>query len=133
MQLWIQIYSKSNNNKYVHSLRLHCNFIDQLCVLNDAGERGKVFLEIYPTKLDFKMEHNWSHVTFLDLDFSKDKGKFLYKMFDKRHTFNFHIARMLPVIIKLGSTVFYSSTMSEFVRTTRSTPVAKCLLDWIIN
>ena len=53
-------------------------YADDLCALNDGGEFGKAFLEIYPKELGLKVEHNDSHVTFLDLNISIDKGKFIY-------------------------------------------------------
>ena len=46
-------------------------------------------------ELELKVVHNDSHATFLDLDISIDKVNFIYKMFDKRDTFNFHTVRML--------------------------------------
>lgn len=62
-----------------------------------------------------------------------DKSKFVYKMFDKRDAFNFHIFRMPSITIP--SVIFYSS-LSDFVRITRSAllhkgflPVTKNLLD----
>ena len=57
-------------------------FTDGLCALNDGGELGKVFLETYPKELGLKVEHNGSHATFLDLNISVDKGKFIYAMFE---------------------------------------------------
>ena len=50
-------------------------------MLNDDGESGKAFLEIDQTELELKVEHNGSHVTFLDLDIPVDKGKLICKMF----------------------------------------------------
>ena len=50
--------------------------------MNDGGELGKVFLEIYPKELGLNVEHNGSHATFLDLNVSVDKGKFIYAMFE---------------------------------------------------
>lgn len=65
--------------------RFHCTFrfTDDLCALNDGCKFGKAFLEIYPTDLELKVENNCSHATFLDVDISVDKGKFLCKIFDK--------------------------------------------------
>ena len=56
--------------------------IDHLCVLIDDGEFGKGSLEIYPTETELKVKYNSSHVTFLDLDISIDKGKFISKIYD---------------------------------------------------
>ena len=55
--------------------------------MNDGGEFGKAFLEIQPTELELKVEHNDNNATFLDLNISIDKGQVIYKMFDKRDTF----------------------------------------------
>ena len=61
-------------------------------------------------------------------------------MFDKRDIFNCHIARMLLITSNIPSIIFYSSTMSEFVRIARSKLllkyfllVAENRLDWMIN
>ena len=89
-------------------------FIDDLCTFNDCDEFGKAFLELYPTELELKVKHNGSHATFLDLDFSIDKGKFIYKIFDKRDAF--HIVTMPSVTRNTPYINFHSSTMSEFVK-----------------
>ena len=44
--------------------------------------------------IELKVEHNGSHAAFIDVDISIDERKFIYKMLDKRETFNFYIARM---------------------------------------
>ena len=97
----------------------------------DCGEFGKAFIEIYPTNPELKVEHNCIHATFLDLVVSLDKDKFIFKMFDKRDTFNFQIVR---------NVIFYRSTMSDFARIAKSIlylkdflPAAKNLLDWMIS
>ena len=43
-------------------------FIDDLCALNDGGEFGRVYKEIYPEELELKVEHSGSHASFLNLD-----------------------------------------------------------------
>ena len=58
--------------------------------MNDGGEIGKAFLQIYPTELELKVRHNDRHTIFLDLEMLIGKGKFIYKMFDKRNAFHFH-------------------------------------------
>ena len=50
---------------------------------NDGGQFGKDFVEIYPTDLELKVEHNDIHATFIDADISINKGKIIYKMLDK--------------------------------------------------
>ena len=86
------------------------------------------------------MEHNGSHATFTDVDISRNKGKLIYKMLDKKETFNFHIVRMPSVTSNIPSIIIYSFTMSEFVKIAGSTlllknflPVAKSLLNRMIN
>lgn len=54
-----------------------------------------------------------------------DKSKFVYKMFDKRDAFNFHIFRMPSITIP--SIIFYSS-LSDFVRIAKSTLLHKDFL-----
>ena len=58
-------------------------------------------------------------------------------MFDKWEASNFHIVRMLSITSIIPCITFYSSTMPEFVRITRSTlllkevlPVAKKSIRW---
>ena len=43
-------------------------FIDDECNLNDGGEFGRSFREIYPLELELKCEHEGTHATFYDLD-----------------------------------------------------------------
>ena len=86
-------------------------FIDDFFALNYGGEFGKGFLEIYPAKLELKMEHNGSHETFLDLDVSIDKCKFIHKMFDKRHAFNFQIVRTPSITSNIPPIIFFSFRM----------------------
>ena len=69
-------------------------FIDDECNLDDGGEFGRSFREIYPSELELKCEHEGSHATFLDLDINIVDGKFVYKLFDKRNAFPFFIVRM---------------------------------------
>ena len=101
---------------------------------------SKDFLEIYPTDLELKVEHNGSHATFIDVDISIDQGKFIYRMLDKKETFNFHIVRMPSIASNISSIIFYSFTMSEFEIIAESTlllknflPVAKNPFDRMIN
>ena len=84
------------------------------------------------------MKHNGSHATFLDLDISIDKVKFIYKMTDKQDAF--HLVRIPSITSNTPSIIFYSFTMSQFVRIARSTlllkgflPKAKNLSDRMIS
>ena len=120
---WTNLYWQNYESRYITNLvktnnlrsrRFHSTFllIGDLSPLNVGGEFGKAFFEIYPAELELKVEHNDSHATFLSLDISIDKRKF---MFDKRYAFNLHIVRIPSITSNfLPSISFYSSTMSEF-------------------
>ena len=102
--------------------------------MNDSVEFGKTYPEIYPTEIESKVERNGSHATFLDLDISIYKGK----LNGTSLTFILLECHKLQVTYHLS--FFYSSTISEFLRISRSTlllkdflPVAKNLLDRMIN
>ena len=69
------------------------------------------FLEIYPIDLELKVEYNGSYATFIDVDIFIDQGKFIYKMLDKKETFNFHIVRMPSTTSNISPIIFYSFTM----------------------
>ena len=75
---WANLYSQNYESIYITNIigtnkfrgrRFHSTFwfTDDLSTLNDGGEFGKAFLEIYPTELELKVEHNGSHAPFLDL------------------------------------------------------------------
>ena len=96
-------------------------FIDDLIAINDRDEFYKSFKNIYPSQLELKLEHQGSHATFLDLDISIKDGIFVYKLFDKRDQFPFHVVRMPHECSNMPSTIFYSSIYSEFLRIARCT------------
>ena len=120
--------------------RYATRFIDDECNLNDDGEFGKSFREIYPNNLELKCEHQGSHATFLDLDITIQDGVFVHKLFDKRDNFPFFIVRMPDLSGNIPTHVFYGSVMSEFLRIARSTllysdflPVAISLYKRMVN
>ena len=96
-------------------------FIDDLCAINDGGDFGNSFLNIYPPELELKVEHEGPHATFLDLDISIAGNRFIYKLYDKRDSFNFFIVRMPQMTSNIPSTILYGSVMSEFLRIARCT------------
>ena len=93
---------------------LAARFIDDECNLNDGGEFGRSFHEIYPKELELKCDHSGSHATFLDLEITIVDGIFVFKLFDKRDNFPFFIVRMPDLSGNIPSHVFYGSVMSEF-------------------
>ena len=120
--------------------RYATRFIDDECNLNDDGEFGRSFREIYPDNLELKCEHEGTHATFLQLDITIRDGIAIYKLFDKRDNFPFFIVRMPDLGGNIPSHVFYGSVMSEFLRIARSTllysdflPVARSLFTRMLN
>ena len=96
-------------------------FIDDLIAINDGGEFGKVFREIYPEELELKEEHAGEHANFLQLDISKEDDIFVYKLYDKRDAFPFHIVRMPHKCSNIPESIFYSALKGEFLRIARAT------------
>ena len=91
-------------------------FIDDLIAINDNNDFLRSFKEIYPPQLELKVEHSGTHATFLDLDITIKDGIFVYKLFDKRDKFPFHIVRMPNATSNIPTIIFYGSIFSEFLR-----------------
>ena len=96
-------------------------FIDDQCCINDSGDFGNSYQEIYPNELELKVEHNGNHATFLDLDITIQDGVFIYKLYDKRDAFPFFIVRMPHMRSNIPSFIFYGSFYSEILRIARCT------------
>ena len=129
---WANLYLYSYEHDFITSLMksdkkrafrfLHASrFIDDELNLNDCGEFGKSFHLIYPKELQLKCEHQGTHATFLELDIEVVEGVFVYKLFDKRDNFPFHIVRMPDLGGNIPQHVFYGAIMSEFLRIARAT------------
>ena len=114
---------KQISNDIARARKFHgcTRFIDDMCCLNDSGEFGKSYNEIYPDDLQLKCEHRGNHATFLDLDITIEDGVFVYKLFDKRDDFPFHIVRMPDRGSNIPSYIFYGTVLSEYLRIARST------------
>ena len=104
--------------RHFHSTK---RFIDDLCALNDGGEFGRVYKDIYPSELELKVEHSGSQASFLNLDITIKEGLFVYKLFDKRDSFPFSIVRMPHISSNIPESIFYSAMIGEFLRIARST------------
>jgi len=111
--------------RHFHSTK---RFIDDLCALNDGGEFGRVYKDIYPEELDLKVEHSGVHAAFLSLDITIIDGIFVYKLFDKRDAFPFSIVRMPYTSSNIPETIFYSAMVGEFLRIAHSTMLYKDFL-----
>jgi hypothetical protein len=130
----------SSDKRRAMKFRYATRFIDDECNLNDGGEFGRSYQQIYPKELELKCEHQGIHATFMDLEVDVRDGIFIYKLFDKRNNFPFFIVRMPDLSGNIPSHVFYGSVMSEFLRIARSTllysdflPVASSLLRRMSN
>ena len=104
--------------RHFHSTK---RFIDDLCAINDGGEFGRIFKDIYPEELELKIEHSGLHASFLNLDITIEDSTFVYKLYDKRDAFPFHIVRMPQISSNIPQSIFYSALVGEFLRIARST------------
>ena len=69
--------------------RYATRFIDDNCNLNDDGEFGRSFSEIYPNNLEVKCEHEGTHATFLQLDITIRVGLLSTSFLTRETTFRF--------------------------------------------
>ena len=98
-------------------------FIDDLLNINGGNGFLEVWREIYPDNLELKLEHLGNKATFLDLEIEVVDGKFKFKLYDKRDSFNFYIVRMPHLDSNIPPFTFYGSVFSEFLR------IARCSSD----
>ena len=96
-------------------------FIDDLCAINDGGEFGRIYRDIYPDELNLKEEHSGVHASFLNLYINLINYKFIYNLYDKRDAFTFSIVRMPHISSNIPQSIFYSSLVGEFLRIAHST------------
>ena len=97
-------------------------FIDDLCSINDWGEFGRVFKDIYPNnELELKVEHEGDSASFLNLDIRVEENQLFYKLYDKRDEFPFSIVRMPYLSSNIPKKIFYSALIGEFLRIARAT------------
>ena len=89
--------------------------------MNDGGEFGRVFKDIYPDELDLKVEHDGDSASFLHLDIRVEDNQFVYRLYDKRDAFPFSIVRMPYLSSNIPKKIFYSALVGEFLRIARAT------------
>ena len=92
---WANLFLYSFEEQYITSLikgdmkgQAKCfhstkRFIDDLWVVNDGGEFGRVFRDIYPPELELKVENEGTEATFLNLRIHIEGGVFVYSLYDK--------------------------------------------------
>ena len=129
---WANLYLYYYEQKFVNEkskadphlarkFKFASRFIDDEANLNDNGEFGKNWREIYPNALDVKCEHQGTSATFLELDVCIEEGQYVYKLFDKRDNFHFEIVRMPNLTGNIPDHIFYGSFMAEIIRIARAT------------
>ena len=137
---WANLFLYSFEEQHVTSLiknnlkgRAKCfhstkRFIDDLCAINDGGEFGRAFRDIYPPELELKVEHEGTEASFLNLHIRIQDGIFVYGLYDKRDDFPFFIVRMPHRDSNIPESIFYSALVGEFLRIARSSLL---LLDFL--
>ena len=130
---WANLFLYSFEEQYITSLiaddrkgKARCfhstkRFIDDLCAINDGGEFGRCFRDIYPPELELKVEGEGTEASFLNLHIRIQDGVFVYGLYDKRDDFPFFIVRMPHRDSNIPQTIFYSALVGEFLRIARST------------
>ena len=105
----------------VKAITFNGNFrsIDDLLNINGGNGFLEIWREIYPDNLELKLEHLGTKATFLDLEIEVVDGKFTFKLYDKRDSFNFYIVRMPHLDSNIPPFTFYGSVFSEFLRIAR--------------
>ena len=110
-----------DDKKQAYLFNENKRFIDDMICINDMGEFGREYKNIYPESLDLKCEHNGSKATFLDLEIKIENNKFSYKLFDKRDNYDFKIVRMPFISSNIPTRIFYATFTSEILRIARTT------------
>ena len=88
--------------------------------MNNCGEFGRSWRKIYPKELELKCEFQGDRATYLELDIQIVNGEFVYKLFDKRDDFPFHIVRMPDLSSNIPDHIFYGSFLAEVLRIGRA-------------
>ncbi len=56
--------------------------MDDACGMNDSGEFGRLYKDIYPKELELKCEHMGNHATFLEIDITICDGIVAFKLYE---------------------------------------------------
>ena len=115
---WVEKSDRKQTRYFDYTFR----FIDDLITLNDGNQFENIHKEIYPKQLTLKKENkDNNHATFLDLEIEIIDGKFDYKLYDKRNSYDFHIVRFPYRKSNIPSKVFYGAIGAEILRIARAT------------
>lgn len=111
---YISFLISSNKVKtwYSHSTK----FIDFFSI-NDGGKVGRFFLEIYPTELELKLEHQGNNTSFFqNLDITIKEATFVFKLLEKRNIFLFSNGKMSHTDSNIPQNIFHSTAKGGFLR-----------------
>ena len=80
---WVRTLKKADLGR---ARKLSCifRFIDDLIAINDGGEFGRNFGQIYPPELQLNIEHSGNHASFLDLDIKLSEKEFRFSLFKEK-------------------------------------------------
>ena len=109
------------DKEHAYLFKENKRYIDDMICINDMGEFGKEFQNIYPNSLELNCEHNGTKATFLELNISIVANMFTYKLYDKRDNYRFKIVRMPYLSSNIPAGIFYSTFTSEILRIARAT------------
>ena len=104
--------------------RILCNtfrFINDLNSINDGGEFGSNFSNIYPQELKLSKENTDIHeASFLDLAIKKTAGKFHFEPFYKRDSLPFSTVRIPDKSSNVPSSKVHFAISAESLRIARA-------------
>ena len=127
---WANIFLYSNKEQYM-SLLIHSDkikvkhfylircFTDDFSTINDDGEFGRSFCDMYSKELKF--EHQGDHVTFFEFGYNHKGGDLYIIYLIKEIIFPFSIVRIPHIENNIPQNVFYSTIAGYFSITSRST------------
>ena len=92
-------------------------FLDDLLVLNDRGVFSSIIADVYPAEMIVNNTNlSSSKCTYIDLLISIYKGKFLYRLYDKRKDFNFNVISFPFLCGNIPKSTTYGVFLSQLVR-----------------
>ena len=98
----------SNDKVKAHDFHATKRFIDDLGTSNDGGVLNDAYKDIYPPKLQLKVQHSGTHAFFLNLDIRVKDGVCVYKFFDKHDAFPFlSFAYLTLMVTSPSNTINY--------------------------
>ena len=96
----------SNDKVKAHHFHATKRFIDEFGTSNDGGVLNDVYKDIYPPKLQLKVERSGTHAFLLNLDIRVKDGVSVYKFFDKRDAFPFLSFAYLTLIVTFPCNIY---------------------------